>query len=319
MAPEARHVGAPPVSYRCRQADQGPAHGPAMGEEGGPGLAIAIGEGARKDVLQKFLARRASAAPGQQRRAARKVHPVGVNRRAESRIGPGEPNPGRSERRQRSLPPPPVLGRWTLTMSGSESTSRALFAPRPPSLVPVSRDGRAHLREGRFAKKPGCSARRETDDVVALAVADGHGTSARGDVGAELAVDVAVGATASVCDPAEPGSGRGSPRAVHAYAQHPLRIQLYATGQIVCRRHAGRRERDLHRREHAAFALASPTTSRWPDRPTGTSFSSIRAAGLAPDRSDQTTSPRRPRVFAERGLTAIRLLARHLDGGRCCC
>ena len=61
-------------------------------------------------------------------------------------------------------------------------------------------------------------------DFVAVAVADGHGTSRLADVGARLAVEVALAALARFAD------GLANPNLsiseVQAYALHPLRVQL---------------------------------------------------------------------------------------------
>ena len=61
-------------------------------------------------------------------------------------------------------------------------------------------------------------------DTVAIAVADGHGTSRHADVGARLAVQVALGAVVRFAE--DLGERASNPHEVRGYAEHPLRVQL---------------------------------------------------------------------------------------------
>ncbi len=61
-------------------------------------------------------------------------------------------------------------------------------------------------------------------DFVAVAVADGHGTSRLADVGARLAVEVTLAALARFADGL--ANANLSLREVQGYAEHPLRVQL---------------------------------------------------------------------------------------------
>ena len=61
-------------------------------------------------------------------------------------------------------------------------------------------------------------------DTVAVAVADGHGTSRHADVGARLAVQVALGALVRFAE--DLGERASNPSEVRGYAEHPLRVQI---------------------------------------------------------------------------------------------
>ena len=61
-------------------------------------------------------------------------------------------------------------------------------------------------------------------DTMAIAVADGHGTSRHADVGARLAVQVALGMLVRFAE--DLGERATSPNEVQGYAEHPLRVQL---------------------------------------------------------------------------------------------
>ena len=61
-------------------------------------------------------------------------------------------------------------------------------------------------------------------DTVAIAVADGHGTSRHAEIGARLAVQVALGALVRFAK--DLGESASNPHEVLRYAEHPLRVQL---------------------------------------------------------------------------------------------
>ena len=61
-------------------------------------------------------------------------------------------------------------------------------------------------------------------DTVAVAVADGHGTSRHGDVGARLAVQVTLAALVRFTE--DLGERASDPVEVRKYAEHPLRTQI---------------------------------------------------------------------------------------------
>lgn len=94
--------------------------------------------------------------------------------------------------------------------------------------------------------------------MVALAVADGHGTSAYGDVGARLAVEVAVDQLLYFGN--ELGTKEVDLRAVHQYANHPLRVQMVREWVDRVRQHSGEEEVDLQAYGSTLlFALATPS------------------------------------------------------------
>lgn len=123
-----------------------------------------------------------------------------------------------------------------------------------PALIQGCVPGARHVREGKPCQDAIRGARE--GDFVALAVADGHGTSEHGDVGAALAVDVAVEQLLRFA--ADLGPDR-EPRAVHAFAEHPLRVQLVREWVDRVRRHAGTDAAELQPYGSTLlFALASP-------------------------------------------------------------
>lgn len=74
-------------------------------------------------------------------------------------------------------------------------------------------------------------------DAIAVAVADGHGTSAHGEIGAEFAIEVTLAALVQF---AEGLAERGATLAeVQAYAEHPLRVQLVRAWAERVRGHSG--------------------------------------------------------------------------------
>jgi protein phosphatase 2C-like protein len=141
-------------------------------------------------------------------------------------------------------------------MSGDEAVRPSTAPPpeRRPAYASARVTGARHLREGR----PCQDAVRvlAQGDIVAMAVADGHGTCAHGEIGAELAVDVTVNALLQF---AEVLGGKQSGDA-HAYAVHPLRLQLVREWADRVRHHAGAADADLHPYGTTLiFALATPT------------------------------------------------------------
>lgn len=75
--------------------------------------------------------------------------------------------------------------------------------------------------------------------VAVVAVADGHGSSVYAEVGARLAVEVTSAALTTFVDNLGPNL-RADPRAVHAFAQHPFRVQVVREWVREVREVAGR-------------------------------------------------------------------------------
>lgn len=146
-------------------------------------------------------------------------------------------------------------------MSGSDGSQPATSVPPGsdpaqlmPSLVHGLVTGARHLREAKVCQDAVRGTRQGS--VVAVAVADGHGTSAHGDLGAQLAVDVAVEQLLHFAAQLGPTA---DPMAVHAYAQHPLRVQLVREWAERVRRHAGADRMELQPYGSTLlFALSSP-------------------------------------------------------------
>ena len=102
--------------------------------------------------------------------------------------------------------------------------------------------GAKHVRDGRpcqddFAVVGGTDAR-------VLAVADGHGSSAHAEIGARLAVEVATERLLDFARGLAP-ERRVDLREVHAFAQHPFRVQLVRDWVRRVRDHAGTDDVDL--------------------------------------------------------------------------
>jgi len=149
-------------------------------------------------------------------------------------------------------------------MSGSDADNPATSVhlrvrpdPRVPAVVQCRVPGAQHLRVGKPCQDAIGWAR--VGDIVALAVADGHGTSARGDVGAVLAVSVAVEQLLRFASELRPEQA-ADPGAVYSYARHPLRVHLVRDWADRVRRHAGAENAELELYGSTLlFALASPT------------------------------------------------------------
>lgn len=138
--------------------------------------------------------------------------------------------------------------------SGREPDATPARDRRGPELLLGLARGARHLRED----KPCQDAIRgvREGDVVVLAVADGHGTSAHGDVGAELAVDVAVRQLLHFA--IEVGAASDL-RAVLAFAEYPLRVHIVREWADRVRRHAAVEDADLQPYGSTLlFALAAP-------------------------------------------------------------
>ena len=104
-------------------------------------------------------------------------------------------------------------------MSGN--ASELIFA-RPPSYLTEKVIGASHIRTGKPCQDAAGSL--VVDDIVAVAVADGHGSSRYADVGARLAVQVAL--TALVQFAEDLGHRGASISEVQGYASYPLRVQI---------------------------------------------------------------------------------------------
>jgi hypothetical protein len=125
------------------------------------------------------------------------------------------------------------------------------------ALVQCRVTGASHVRAG----KPCQDAIRGVREgaIVALAVADGHGTSEHGDVGARIAVEVAIEQLLEFARGLD--SGRlVDIRMVHAYAKDRLRSQLVRAWTARVREHAGSETAALQPYGSTLLvALASPS------------------------------------------------------------
>lgn len=94
-------------------------------------------------------------------------------------------------------------------------------------------------------------------DIVAVAVADGHGSSRHADVGARLAVQVALETLARFAD--DLGQRASSLTEVHRFAEHPLRVHVVREWAARVRSKAGREDVPLvDYGSTLLFALAAP-------------------------------------------------------------
>ncbi|MCB9551088.1 MAG: protein phosphatase 2C domain-containing protein [Myxococcales bacterium] len=102
-------------------------------------------------------------------------------------------------------------------MSGDTEAGR-----RGPVFITERVVGASHRRAKLPCQDAAAGAAR--GEALTVAVADGHGTSIHGDLGAEVAVEVAL---AALLDFADGLGARGERLAeVQGYAEHPLRVQL---------------------------------------------------------------------------------------------
>lgn len=115
--------------------------------------------------------------------------------------------------------------------------------------------GAKHVRDGRPCQ----------DDIrvvqgiglTIVAVADGHGSSVHAEVGARIAVEVTTEALTNFVD--NLGADlRADPRAVHAFAQHPFRVQLVREWARRVREVGGSEDVDL--KEYGSTLLFSAVT-----------------------------------------------------------
>jgi hypothetical protein len=126
-----------------------------------------------------------------------------------------------------------------------------------PTLAQSCVQGARHVRDGKPCQDAVCRARE--GNAAVLAVADGHGTSARADVGAKLAVVVAVEQLLRFAKELD-ASHIVDLRTVHAYAQNHMRTQLVRQWVTRVRRDAGTEEADLQPYGSTLlFALATPS------------------------------------------------------------
>lgn len=139
-----------------------------------------------------------------------------------------------------------------MTSGNSRTTPKA--ARRPACAVECV-IGANHLRSGKPCQDvAGCEV---VSDTVALAVADGHGTSRHADVGARLAVQVALAALVRFAE--DLGERASNPTEVRKYAEHPLRAQLVREWKERVRAKAESDETPL--REYGSTLLAAVATS----------------------------------------------------------
>ena len=128
-------------------------------------------------------------------------------------------------------------------------------AARRPACAVECVIGANHLRSGKPCQDvAGCEV---VSDTVALAVADGHGTSRHADVGARLAVQVALAALVRFAE--DLGERTSNPIEVQKYAEHPLRAQLVREWKERVRAKAENDETPL--REYGSTLLAAVATS----------------------------------------------------------
>ncbi|MBK7077315.1 MAG: protein phosphatase 2C domain-containing protein [Myxococcales bacterium] len=141
-------------------------------------------------------------------------------------------------------------------MSGELEPPQEAAPPAPiPTLAKACVRGAKHVREDRPGQDAIAAAAAE--GLVALAVADGHGSSERADVGAALAVQVAIDHLLRFGKEVHDVSEL---RRVHAFASHPLRLHLVRDWIDRVHQHAGDDAIDLQvYGSTLLFALATPT------------------------------------------------------------
>ena len=91
-----------------------------------------------------------------------------------------------------------------------------------PAVVAERVIGANHLRSGKPCQDE--AGWQVVSSTVAVAVADGHGTSRHGDVGSRLAVQVTLAALVRFTE--DLGERASNPIEVQKYAEHPLRAQI---------------------------------------------------------------------------------------------
>lgn len=139
-------------------------------------------------------------------------------------------------------------------MSGSDDDGPRGPSPVIPALLQARVTGARHAREGRVCQDAVGGA--ITEGVAVLAVADGHGTSQHGDIGAAFAVAVALEQLRQFA--AALGPGRDV-RAVHAHARDVLRGIIAREWAARVREHAGDGADLVPYGSTLIFALATPT------------------------------------------------------------
>lgn len=98
---------------------------------------------------------------------------------------------------------------------------------------------------------------RDVAGAVAVAMADGHGSSKHAEVGARLAVEVTLAALARFAE--DLGERASRPAEVQTYAEHPLRVQIVREWVARVRSEAGDDEVPLlDYGSTLLFALATP-------------------------------------------------------------
>ena len=104
----------------------------------------------------------------------------------------------------------------------SGSRQRTWHQGRWPAPVAERVIGANHVRSGKPCQDE--AGLQVVSDTVAVAVADGHGTSRHGDIGARLAVQVTLAALVRFSE--DLGGRASGPFDVGKYAEHPLRAQI---------------------------------------------------------------------------------------------
>jgi hypothetical protein len=133
--------------------------------------------------------------------------------------------------------------------SGSEAQHRR------PAFATERIIGASHVRSGKPCQDD--VGVWSVGDIVAVAVADGHGSSKHADVGARLAVQVALETLARFAD--DLGQHASSLTDVHRFAEHPFRVHVVREWAARVRAKAGREDVPLiDYGSTLLFALAAP-------------------------------------------------------------
>lgn len=139
--------------------------------------------------------------------------------------------------------------------SGSDPSDNP--SPRRPSFAFERVRGASHLRSGKPCQdEVGVWA---VGDIVAVAVADGHGSSKHAEVGARLAVQVSLGALVRFAEDLGPRASNLAE--VQQYANHPLRVQLVREWATRVRAKAGSEDAVLL--DYGSTVLFALATSRF--------------------------------------------------------